>query len=357
MPIIKPEGMLRGERMARLSDEARLYWPFFYAASNGYARFKLDYIQILAKAFSQFIDKPSEDKIVDLLNQYQDADLLFVYEAVNGEVWGAWDSAATQRYYNAEDESSPVPPKDFESWRSGYQKKKQVSKKPVSSLGAKIRGTYTATAEEQDSHESISSTLCSEMAAQTAELLALNTINININNNNINITPNINIGDPSEIEESVEETVFHPPSAVLEAAWVEADVGFNPADHFDEHVWPTYPDEAKGNKTKARVAYISHVALISEREGVLPAQVATLIDAGIAHWKNSALWLIKRQFSHIPTFVTDRMYLERPPTADEELAKRQAIQQITRKATSRNERALAELEKYTAIDQWQRRAS
>lgn len=108
MPIIKPQGLLRGDRIASLSTEAKLYWPFFYAGSNGYGRFLIDYLSILERCFVHFSDKPSEATVLRLLMEYRDRQLLFVYETQEG-VWGAWDSVAGQRYFNAEDNRSPAP--------------------------------------------------------------------------------------------------------------------------------------------------------------------------------------------------------------------------------------------------------
>lgn len=99
MPIIKPEGLLGGDRIAELSDEARLYWPFLYAASNGYGRFEIDYMSILQSAFGSFLGKPSEEFIHRLLAEYRDRHLLFLYETEDGQVWGAWDSLSVRRYF------------------------------------------------------------------------------------------------------------------------------------------------------------------------------------------------------------------------------------------------------------------
>ena len=136
MPIIKPAGLLRGERMTSLSTEAKLYWPFFYAGSNGYGRFRIDYLSILERCFANFSDKPAETTVLRLLMEYRDQHLLFVYETTDG-VWGAWDSAAGQRYFNAEDNASPAPPEPkFSDWKRAYQdRKSERSKTDRESLG------------------------------------------------------------------------------------------------------------------------------------------------------------------------------------------------------------------------------
>lgn len=134
MPIIKPEGLIGGDRIAGLSDIARLYWPFIYCASNGYGRFKIDYLSIIQGAFKNFNQKPAEEVIAGILKEYIEQSLLFIYTA-RGEAWGAWDSVAGQRYFNAEDRRSPAPPEPaFGEWRESYRKKKAEQK--VSGIGS-----------------------------------------------------------------------------------------------------------------------------------------------------------------------------------------------------------------------------
>lgn len=138
MPIIRPEGLLGGERMAELSDTARMYWPFIYAASNGYGRFEIDYLKIINGAFTHFHQKPSERQVGDVLKEYRDAHLLFIYRA-DGQIWGAWDSAAGQRYFNAADKRSPAPPEaEFQEWREQYQQNKMSRANRASALGLEL---------------------------------------------------------------------------------------------------------------------------------------------------------------------------------------------------------------------------
>jgi hypothetical protein len=110
--------------MAELSDEARLYWPFLYAGSNGYGRFLLNYEKIIARCFPQFKEKPSQEAISRCLKEYKRSHLLFIYTA-GAQKWAAWDSAAQQQHYSEEDRSSPRPPEPaFAEWIAIYRRKK-----------------------------------------------------------------------------------------------------------------------------------------------------------------------------------------------------------------------------------------
>jgi hypothetical protein len=132
MPIIKPRGLLKGDRMARLSDHGRLYWPFLYAGSNGYGRFRVNYQTILTSCFESFLEKPSRNLIRQILREYRTHHLLFFYKTDSGQTWAAWDSAVKQNYYTKEDESSPAPPEpDFSDWLSAYHRPKTSVSDPA----------------------------------------------------------------------------------------------------------------------------------------------------------------------------------------------------------------------------------
>lgn len=127
MPLIVPDLLLNGDRIAALSDDAKLHFCFLFAASNGYARLELNYHKIVAEAYKRFNNPPVEDRLVELIQEYVDAHLLFVY-SVNGELWGAWDAKITQNYFTKKDKNSPEPPtKEFESWKAEYRKRKVSS--------------------------------------------------------------------------------------------------------------------------------------------------------------------------------------------------------------------------------------
>lgn len=126
MPQIRAEGFLEGERMRSLSAQAWCMWTFFYAASNGYGRFQLDYKLILATAFRHYPATPTEQEVFGWLREYKEKFLLFVYQAEDGTLWGAFDSQSGQRYFNAEDKRSPAPPEPaFAEWMKTYDSKKK----------------------------------------------------------------------------------------------------------------------------------------------------------------------------------------------------------------------------------------
>lgn len=123
--------------MRSLSAQAWCMWTFFYAASNGHGRFQLDYKLILATAFRYYPVTPSEAEVHGWLREYKERYLLFVYKAEDGALWGAFDSKSGQRYFNADDKRSPVPPEpQFSEWMSAYadKKKSKSARKLVSAL-------------------------------------------------------------------------------------------------------------------------------------------------------------------------------------------------------------------------------
>lgn len=126
--VIDPEGLFYGDRMARLTDMARLYWPYLFLASNGYGRLEINFAKITSKAFATFRKPPSVAELRGILEEYFNAYLLFLYK-VNGQVWGQWDTSAKflPRYHTAQDEASPAPPaKPMEEWRDRYITSKQA---------------------------------------------------------------------------------------------------------------------------------------------------------------------------------------------------------------------------------------
>lgn len=130
MAIINPEGLFGGDRLAKCSDKARLYWPFFFLASNGFGRLEISYRKLLTKAFSSFQSPPSEQEVLELLREYQKNYLLFLY-ACDGILWGQWDTDSKNlpRHHTAQDKQSPAPPSaEYETWKSAYleSKKSQV---------------------------------------------------------------------------------------------------------------------------------------------------------------------------------------------------------------------------------------
>lgn len=122
MAAIDADGMFYGDRMAKLSLMARLYWSHFYVASNGYARIEINYPKLVSTVFSTFPVAPSKQELMGYIKEYHEAFLLFVYRS-NGQIWGQW--CTSERYLpyrkTKKDEASPAPNgTSFEAWKKRY---------------------------------------------------------------------------------------------------------------------------------------------------------------------------------------------------------------------------------------------
>jgi hypothetical protein len=138
--IIDPDGLFNGERLARCSDEARLYWPYLYVASNSYARIELDYQRILSRVFHSFSDPPSEIEFWTLVREYQDNFLLLAYE-FDGQMWGQWDTDEQYlpRYHSVKDKRGPAPDKKLlAEFKKSYRISKNSAKVRKISLGVGV---------------------------------------------------------------------------------------------------------------------------------------------------------------------------------------------------------------------------
>lgn len=170
MAYIDPDGMFYGDRMALISDEARLCWPYFWVASNTVGRLELNYQKVIGRAFHHFKKPPSEDQFWLWLREYRDAYLLYIYKH-NGQVWGQWD--VSERYLpnhkTAPDKRTPAPDgKAFSDWKDRYvsSKKaiidnpsnindfKRLEKSPVERRGS---GSGNGSGEEKETLKSSSS--------------------------------------------------------------------------------------------------------------------------------------------------------------------------------------------------------
>jgi hypothetical protein len=126
--FIDPDGLFNGDRMRLLSDLAKLHWPYFWCASNSCGRIELNYMRVCARAWSQFREPPTEEQFWQLIREYHESFLLFVYE-YNGQVWGSWDTSEKflPRHKLAADMRSPAPNyEDFAAWRERYISAKQL---------------------------------------------------------------------------------------------------------------------------------------------------------------------------------------------------------------------------------------
>jgi hypothetical protein len=126
--IINPDGLFFGERMAKLSDKARLLWPHIFIASNTVGRIEVNYRKLLNRAFSDFKENPftDEEEYVAIMGEYQEAHLLFCYTA-NGQIWGQWDTDKDMlpRYPLKADKKTPEPPAgEFQKWKDDYKNSK-----------------------------------------------------------------------------------------------------------------------------------------------------------------------------------------------------------------------------------------
>lgn len=122
MAYIDPEGMFGGDRMALLSDSAKMAWSWFWCAGNTVGRVELNYRDFVKTVFRQFKKAPSEDQFWNWVAEFHESYLMFVYE-VNGQVWGQWH--VTEKYlptYKAvNDKKTPAPmAAPFLEWQSKY---------------------------------------------------------------------------------------------------------------------------------------------------------------------------------------------------------------------------------------------
>jgi hypothetical protein len=122
MAVIDPDGMFGGDRMAKLSDQARLHWPWLYIASNGFSRIELNYRRIVARVYANFATVPTEEEFYAMVQEYFDQFLLFVYSC-NGQMWGQWETSERYlpRHKTAKDHASPDPPaQEYIEWKERY---------------------------------------------------------------------------------------------------------------------------------------------------------------------------------------------------------------------------------------------
>jgi hypothetical protein len=119
MPVIDGEGLSGGKRLRRCSDKARLLWPYLFCNANGYGRFEIDCPKIIAHCFLDFKTPPTRRELLDVIEEYRAADLLFVWK-YRGETWGQWDTKDKflKRHKTASDKESPTPPaQEFSEWK------------------------------------------------------------------------------------------------------------------------------------------------------------------------------------------------------------------------------------------------
>jgi hypothetical protein len=131
VPVIDPQGLFDGERLAACSDKAKLFWPFIYCASNGFARLEINPRHIQKKCFASFTETPTEDDIIKAIEEYAQNFLLVVYEH-EGRQWVQFDTSSKYlpRHKSKKDDESPVPPPESLKMHSegyiGWKKAKSL---------------------------------------------------------------------------------------------------------------------------------------------------------------------------------------------------------------------------------------
>lgn len=133
--IIDADGLFNGERFERVSDSARLAWPYFWLASNTFGRLELSYHRVVGRAFSRFKRVPTEEEFWAWIKEYQEAFLLFVYQA-GGAIWGQWDTSEKYlpKHKLTADQKSPAPDHAaLTAWKEGYiaDKRARSACKPI----------------------------------------------------------------------------------------------------------------------------------------------------------------------------------------------------------------------------------
>lgn len=122
MAYIDPEGMCGGDRMAMLSDSAKMAWPWFWCASNTVGRVELNYRDFVKTAFRQFKKPPTEQQFWEWVAEFHESYLMFVYE-INGQAWGQWwvSEKYLPTYKAVSDKRTPAPTvRDMMDWQEQY---------------------------------------------------------------------------------------------------------------------------------------------------------------------------------------------------------------------------------------------
>jgi hypothetical protein len=119
MAVIHTKGLLEGRRLRRCRPRSRLFWPVLFAMSNAYCRLELD-LDLLAEKLLTFSDMaPDAAQVNEMLLDYQNNHLLFVYE--NGDqLWGQWDFVSAgdiKKFPTKEEQLCPAPLEpDYTDW-------------------------------------------------------------------------------------------------------------------------------------------------------------------------------------------------------------------------------------------------
>jgi hypothetical protein len=128
--MIEELGIFEGERIARCSKMAQLYYPRLIMASNGFGRLRIDYSMIVSKCFPMWRreDLPTESELLSYIAEYYQHQLLFVYK-FDGQTWGQFDVLPKTygTYRSKQDKRSPDPP--AEEWQKWVDQNRRHSSK------------------------------------------------------------------------------------------------------------------------------------------------------------------------------------------------------------------------------------
>lgn len=122
MAYIDPDGMFGGDRMAMLSDSAKMAWPWFWCAGNTVGRIELNYREFVKGAFRQFKTPPTEEQFWEWVAEFHESYLMFVYE-INGQAWGQWwvSEKYLPTYKAVSDKRTPAPMvREMMVWQDKY---------------------------------------------------------------------------------------------------------------------------------------------------------------------------------------------------------------------------------------------
>jgi hypothetical protein len=278
--LIDADGLFYGDRMAKLSLMARLYWPYFFCASNAYGRLELNYHRLSNRAFARFPQIPSESEINSYLKEYKEAFLLFVYES-NGQRWGAWDVSEKflPRHKDAASKRSPDPGPAFLDWKNRYSKAKEAS------LRASVFDCNVFTKPAQD-----------------GEMLCENVRGVGVG---VGVGGGVNTCSPDGERVTDLFPVDLPPGKTLEPpakAW-----GLSEKKRaFQEEFWPLWPRKtAKGD---AEAAWRKHATSRERADSIIKAlgvqlpqlSAARMSDDGKDYCPYPASWLNGKRYEDDP---------------------------------------------------------
>src|SRR5215469_5209396 len=110
--VVCSGGVLEDHRLGACSDDAQLFFPWLFIASNGFGRLKWSYSELVTSAFPHLRDKPSPEQLQKCLEEYRSNYLIFVYRTDDAELWGQWivDKRHFPTYKTAKALRSPAPP-------------------------------------------------------------------------------------------------------------------------------------------------------------------------------------------------------------------------------------------------------